>query len=133
MQTVLGARLKYLRQEADLTQRQLAERLNTQGNTISQYETGDRSPSVDMQMRIAQFFNVSIDFLVGRTDDRTPKPMRPSDNPPPVNPAYLEALQYLDGLSDEGMASALRCLQAIKALDDVKGASGGAVIFEKNA
>lgn len=133
MQTILGARIKFLRQEAGLTQKQLAERLNMRDNTISQYEKGDRTPSVETQMNIAQLFGVSIDFLVGRTDDRSPRPERPSGSPPPANPAYLEALQYLDGLSDEGMASALRCLQAIKTLDDVKGAAANFTIIEKNA
>lgn len=133
MQTILGARLQFLRKEAGLTQKQLADRLNTANNTISQYENGDRTPSIETQMNIARLFGVSIDFLVGRTDDRSPRPERPSGSPPPANPAYLEALQYLDGLSDEGMASALRCLQAIKALDDVKGAAANLTIIEKNA
>ena len=86
-----------------------------------------------MQRQFAQYFGVSVDFLIGLTDDRTPKPERPSDKPAPPDSAYLEALSYLDGLSDEAMASALRCLQAIKALDDAKAPADAAVILEKNA
>ena len=133
MQTILGARLRFLRNEAGLTQKQLAERLNMRDNTISQYEQGDRTPSVETQMKLAQLFDVSIDFLVGRTDDRTPHPERPSEGLPPANPAYLEALRYLDGLSDEGMTSALRCLQAIKTLDNVRGSTANLTLIEKNA
>ena len=81
MQTILGARLQFLRKEAGLTQKQLAERLNMRDNTISQYEKGDRTPSVETQMNIARLFGVSIDFLVGRTDDRSPLPERPSGRP----------------------------------------------------
>lgn len=133
MQNVIGARIKFLRARDGLTQRELAAKLHIGNSTLSQYENGDRVPSIDMQRKFAQHFGVSVDFLVGLTDDQTPAPERASDDPPPTNPAYFEALQYLEGLSDEAMASALRCLQAIKTLDDVKGASGKTVILEKNA
>lgn len=133
MQNVIGARIKFLRARDGLTQRELASKLHIGNSTLSQYENGDRVPSIDMQRKFAQHFSVSVDFLVGLTDDQTPAPERASDDPPPANPQYLEALSYLEGLSDEAMASALRCLQAIKALDEAKGASGKTTILEKNA
>lgn len=133
MQNVIGARIKFLRARDGLTQRELASKLHIGNSTLSQYENGDRVPSIDMQRKFAQYFSVSVDFLVGLTDDQTPAPERASDDQPPVNPQYLEALSYLDGLSDDALASALRCLQAIKTLDDVKGTSGKTTILEKNA
>lgn len=133
MQNVIGARIKFLRARDGLTQRELASKLHIGNSTLSQYENGDRVPSIDMQRKFAQHFSVSVDFLVGLTDDQTPAPERASDDPPPANPQYLEALSYLEGLSDEAMASALRCLQAIKTLDEAKGASGKTTILEKNA
>ncbi len=102
-------------------------------STLSQYEKGDQVPSVEMQRQFAQHFGVSVDFLIGLTDDRTPKPERPSDKPPAADPAFLEALECLEGLSGEALASALRCLQAIKTLDEAKTAPDTAVILEKNA
>ena len=133
MQNVIGTRIKFLRKEEGLNQRELAAKMHIGNSTLSQYEKGDRVPSIDMQRQFAQYFGVSVDFLIGLTDDRTPKPERPSDKPAPPDSAYLEALSYLDGLSDEAMASALRCLQAIKALDDAKAPADAAVILEKNA
>ena len=134
MQNVIGTRIKFLRARDGLTQRELAAKLHIGNSTLSQYENGDRVPSIDMQRKLAQHFGVSVDFLVGLTDDQTPAPERASDDLPPANPAYLEAIAYLEGLSDEGMTSALRCLQAIKTLDDAKSAqSGNVVILEKNA
>lgn len=133
MQNVIGSRIKFLRARDGLTQRELASKLHIGNSTLSQYENGDRVPSIDMQRKFAQHFGVSLDFLAGLTDDQTPAPERSSDDLPPTNPAYLEAISYLDGLSDEAMASALRCLQAIKTLDEVKGASGKTTILEKNA
>lgn len=133
MQNVIGARIKHLRVQAGLTQRELAEKMHIGKSTLSQYELGDRSPGIDMQQKFAKFFDVSLDFLVGLTDDRTPKPERASADPPSPDPAFLEAMECLEGMSGEALASALRCLQAIKALDMAKGNVADATIFEKNA
>lgn len=133
MQNVIGSRIKFLRSAEGLTQRELAAIMHIGNSTLSQYEKGDRVPSVEMQRQFAQHFGVSVDFLVGLTDDRTPKPERPSDKLPVPDPAYLEAIQCLDGLSGEALASALRCLQAIKTLDEAKGGVDGAAILEENA
>lgn len=43
--------------------------LNTNQNTISRYETGEREPSIAELIRIAEYLGVSLDYLVGRTDD----------------------------------------------------------------
>ena len=133
MQNVIGSRIKHLRVQAGLTQRELSEQMHIGKSTLSQYELGDRSPGIDMQQKFAKFFDVSLDFLVGLTDDRTPKPERASSEPPSPDPAFLEAMECLEGMSGEALASALRCLQAIKALDMAKGNTAGAAIFEKNA
>lgn len=61
--------LKSLRVEADLTQSQLAQRLGIGQSTIVGYERGDREPTASNLMKYASYFNVSLDFLTGRTDD----------------------------------------------------------------
>ena len=132
MQNVIGSRIKFLRARDGLTQRTLASQLHIGNSTLSQYENGDRVPSIDMQRKFAKYFGVSVDFLVGLTDDQTPAPERSSDAPP-VDPQFLEAVSYLEGLSPDALASALRCLQAIKTLDDVKGDGKNVRLFEKNA
>ena len=60
-----GSRLKALRQEAGLTQRQLAQRLRVSTSAVSYYELSDRSPSPEMLQRIAAVFHVSADYLLG--------------------------------------------------------------------
>jgi transcriptional regulator with XRE-family HTH domain len=134
LENIIGTRIKFLRTQAGLTQRELAAQMHIGNSTLSQYENGDRFPGVDMQRKFAQFFNVSVDFLVGLTDDRTPRPERPNGEPPSPDPAFLEAMECLEGLSGDALQSALRCLQAIKSLDDVKGGvTDHTVILEKNA
>lgn len=63
-------RLKDLRKEKKVTQLQLAMALNMSQNTISRYETGERRAGYDELIKIADYFNVSIDYLLGRTDIR---------------------------------------------------------------
>ncbi len=62
-------RLKELRKSKGISQMKLAMDLNTNQNTISRYETGEREPGIAELMRIADYFNVSIDYLLERTDN----------------------------------------------------------------
>jgi len=60
--------LKELRDEKNLTQTQLAHLLGYKSETtISQWETGKRTPELENLITIAKFFNVTIDYLVGVT------------------------------------------------------------------
>ena len=59
--------LKEIRKAKGISQLKLAMDLNTNQNTISRYETGEREPGINELIKIADYFNVSIDYLVGRT------------------------------------------------------------------
>lgn len=66
---MIGARLKGLRQEKSITQNELGAILGVGKTTISQYESETRSPDTNMLQRIADFFDVTTDYLLGRTDN----------------------------------------------------------------
>lgn len=70
---MIGKRIKLLRTENNLTQLEFAKILNIANSTLSQYEAGNRVPSDDIKKKIADFFNVSMDYLLGRTDIRKPE------------------------------------------------------------
>ena len=59
-----GKRIQQLRKEHELTQEQLAEKLNVSQNTIAKIESGLRRPSIDFLLEISGFFNVSTNYLV---------------------------------------------------------------------
>lgn len=61
-------RLKQLREESNLTQLELAQKFNITSQTISQYERGIRTPDFNLLNSIADFFGVSVDYLLGRTN-----------------------------------------------------------------
>lgn len=62
-------RLKELRINRRISQVKLAMDLNLSQNSISRYETGEREADYDTLVAIADYFNVSVDYLLGRTDD----------------------------------------------------------------
>lgn len=61
-------RLRQLRKEKGISQLKLAMDLHTNQNTISRYETGEREPSIHELIKIADYFHVSIDYLLERTE-----------------------------------------------------------------
>lgn len=67
-------RIKELREENNLTQTYLAERLHIKQNTYSQYETGQRQLPLEVLVAIAVFYNVSTDYILGLTDVEDPYP-----------------------------------------------------------
>ncbi len=69
MISILGNNIKYLREKNNLSQKELANILNIANSTLSQYESGDRVPSDDIKIKIADYFNVSLDYLLGRTSN----------------------------------------------------------------
>ena len=66
----LAIRLKELRKEKGYTLEQMAQDLNTTKVTLSRYENGTREPKSETLNQLSNYFNVSIDYLFGKTDER---------------------------------------------------------------
>ncbi|WP_432662550.1 helix-turn-helix transcriptional regulator [Wukongibacter baidiensis] len=66
--SILGDRLKKLRKDKKITQKELAKILNIQNTTLSQYENGVNEPNDEMKVKIADYFGVTIDYLLGRSN-----------------------------------------------------------------
>ncbi len=62
-------RLKEIRKAKGISQLKLALDLSTSQNAISRYETGEREPGITELIKIADYFNVSVDYLLERTDN----------------------------------------------------------------
>lgn len=65
-------RIQDLRVDSDLSQRQLGEILHISQRSYSHYETGSRGISIEMLIRLADYYDTTIDYLVGRTDNKAP-------------------------------------------------------------
>lgn len=66
---IIGERLKELRLKKGLTQRVVAENMGISKPIMSQYESGQRLPSVPKLINLANYYKVSLDYLCGRTEE----------------------------------------------------------------
>ena len=63
-------RIKLLREEYNMTQQELADKLDGAKSTVAMYEKGDRKPSLEVLIKLSSIFNCSIDYLMGNSDIR---------------------------------------------------------------
>ena len=65
---IVGERIKNLRKEGSLSQVALAEKINSNQKQVSKWERGQIEPNIDMLAKLADYFEVSVDYLIGRSD-----------------------------------------------------------------
>ena len=74
-------RLRDIREDCDLKQSDIAKVLRTTSQQISKYETGQQMMGIDKYITLARYYNVSLDYLCGLSDERT-QIMATSQKPP---------------------------------------------------
>lgn len=79
---MFAEKVKELRKAKGLTQIQFAEQFNVANGTVGMWETGKREPDFETTQRIADFFGVSVDFLLGREGQKK----EPVQEDEPINP-----------------------------------------------
>ncbi|EGK59520.1 XRE family transcriptional regulator [Centipeda periodontii DSM 2778] len=115
-------RMKLLREQHNLSQTDLAKILNISRQSYNFYENEKRDPDTTMLIRIADFFNVSLDYLLGQTND--PSPLIKEKTP-----SYQEeVLRDIEDITPE-MASEVR--QFINYLKHKEETAAGAVAGKK--
>ncbi len=103
--STISEKIKLLREELNLTQSQLAEKLGIATSSISQYESGDRIPSDDIKIKMAKFFDVSLDFLMGLSDIRNPY-------------VFFTLSEYFNSLTEEEINEVIKYIMFIKKFRD---------------
>lgn len=68
---IFSERLRQLRKDRGVNQQELAEAIGITKSAIAMYEQGRREPGFEIQEKLADYFNVDIDFLLGRSDRTT--------------------------------------------------------------
>jgi len=74
---IFGKRLKQVREDKGLTQQDIGNIIDSDKALICLYEKGSSEPGVRSAMKIANFLGVSLDWLIGETEDRSPLPPMP--------------------------------------------------------
>ena len=70
----MNLRIRELREDLDLKQKQVAEDLICDQSLYSKYERGERPLPLELADRLADYFGTSVDYLLGRTDEKKPYP-----------------------------------------------------------
>lgn len=104
---MFGKRLKKLRENAELKQEELATKIGLSTSTIGMYENERRQPDYDTLLKISDFFDVSVDYLLGKTSVK--KYEKPYDT-------ELEEVLFSKAkdLSDEDKKAVMNVIDAIK-------------------
>ena len=101
--------LKQLRQNKGVLQKDVANYLGVDRTTYVKYERGDSEPNHDILLKLADYFNVSIDYLLGRKE----KP--PENNSDSLSRKIIEVFNHLD---DDKQKTALEYLEFLASRDN---------------
>lgn len=101
----MGQVLKELRLEKGVSQKEVATAVKTTDVTIGRYENGDREPKGDMLYSIADYYNVSIDYLLGLSEKREPLKLTEKE---------MKAIELANQLSDEEFNNIINLINSIK-------------------
>lgn len=100
--------LKALRESRKITQTQLGEHIGAKKSAISLWESGKRQPDQETLVRLANFFEVTIDYLLGRDDSV------PIENTPTDDPLTEQIMAKARLMNEEELLQLLRIMDAVK-------------------
>lgn len=95
-------RLKQLRREKNLTLDEMEKASGITKSSLSKYETGQRHPRLELLQILADFFEVSVDYLIGKTDDRNTAVLE--HIPDVLREIGVEYIEVAKELKDEGLS-----------------------------
>ncbi|WP_407969040.1 helix-turn-helix domain-containing protein [Bacillus altitudinis] len=114
---MLSKRIKSVRKEKGLTQKELAKRLKTTKGTISNYENGHSTPSNFMLKDLADVLNTTTDFLLGRTENISSEQVEYDLNDPELQTAFKD----VSGFSEDARQETINFINYIKQKEKMKG------------
>jgi transcriptional regulator with XRE-family HTH domain len=112
---MLGNRIKKLREEKNIKQEDLAKKVNVSPSAIGMYERDLREPNDEITLKLAEFFNVTTDYLLGKSDIRNPEELK---KVPFANAGGLNT----EGLEEEDLLELQKQINYIK---KIKGKNNG--------
>lgn len=124
MKNILGKRIKQLRIQHNFRQKDLADKLHISNTTLSQYENGLRIPSDEIKIKISNCFDVSLDYLLGNSDDPRPTYIYTDEEVAMLqvmleDPQFKEIFERLNKLGPEEQKLVLELVDRIASSDDI--------------
>lgn len=105
---MIGNRIKLLREELGLKQEELAKKMSVSPSSIGMYERNLREPNNELTLKFANFFNVSIDYLLGKSDLRNYEDIEKE-----FYNKYIKDIETY-GLTEDEIKDAIRLYKEIK-------------------
>ncbi len=102
----MSERLKELRNEKGVSQKEVARSLKTTDVTIGRYENGDREPKGDMLYSLAKYYDVSVDYILGYSDNKKPL----TD----LSEKQKKAIELANQLTDEEFNNIINLINSMK-------------------
>ncbi len=115
MNNLHGQRLRELRIERNVSQKQLAEYLGYEQSGISHYEKGNRQMDATTLIKIADFFDTSVDYLLGRENKEM---IERTEQRPALTKHEQEYLNAFNTLNQLGQIKVLGFIQGLQTLND---------------
>lgn len=113
---MFSERLKELRKDMHLTQKELAEKLGLSPGAIGLYEQNRRTPDIDLLNKIASIFDVSIDYLTGKTERKDTAIITIEELPQELRQLGVKYIEVDKKLKEKGLTPE-KTLEIIEALD----------------
>lgn len=107
-------RIKELREEVGMTQKELADTIGVDRTSIAKWESGASGAKSEMLEKLASFFSVSTDYLLGRTDRKTPAPETQDGS------EDREIREYLQMIKDDSKLRMMFDLAKDASLEEIK-------------
>lgn len=110
---ILGNNIRLLRENYPISQLEFAKLLNISNSALSQYESGNRMPNDEIKLKIADFFGVSVDFLLGRENLKI-------ERNDPKNNTIIDEIENLSPASKEELKKYIQLLKLKDTMDKSK-------------
>lgn len=104
----MGNRIRELRKERHMTMKQLGEKLGLAESTVSQYETGKRSPDNETLLKLGEIFGVTVGYILGAEEKEQPHVQQD------IGPNKQAVLDLIDDLDESEAALLLERIKKIK-------------------
>ncbi|MGX4600292.1 helix-turn-helix domain-containing protein [Faecalimicrobium sp. JNUCC 81] len=107
---IFSNRLRQERERLGLMQKDMAQKLDVPPNTYNGYETGKRSPNLEVAKHISDTLDISLDYLLGRTNERNPKVKLDKG----ITTIAAHRIRNIDSLPDEAIEKINEYIEMVK-------------------
>lgn len=116
---MFGRKLKELRLERKINQSELGEIIGISPSTVGMYERDQRFPDKDILSKIADYFEVSVDYLLGRTDERNIHKEKPKLDPG-IKTIAAHRINPYEDISEEGINKINEYIEMVRMMEQNK-------------